>query len=480
MEPMTLAEPRNYDELRGLLACALDGGQHVTFRASGHAFDTQSLNEHIVISICALPAITSIVVDQDKLTVTVGAAATWGNILRETAAHGLVPYIMPTSSAISAGGSVSSHSLSRFSPELGREGAHVRSLRLMTMDGAEHVCSPENNPELFLGACGGLGYVGLILEVTYELQDLRIAAGELAVASEWMPIHGIQHLAQTLADCADARGRLPSDDATDVSTQVATRRPPYAMTAVLYMNAKRQGVLTRSRYVAAKGSQLRRSIEHSPNSLLHLLLQFAAIFRWSRRLGWWFVLRFRFRKKRTAVDELSGYTFFEDGNVRARKLARSLGMSVPLRQQTYLVPWDSSDRSRSADNLASFLDQADKRIDKVGLLPSLIDVVYLGNGSTDLFYLSSSRQFSAFAVSITFEKTYGAMVEEEAALKDISVICSSLGGRVHIVKHVLAEPALMERMYPGLELMRELKQKRDPAATLCNEFLRRVFPVLAR
>ena len=65
-------------------------------------------------------------------------------------------------------------------------------------------------------------------------------------------------------------------------------------------------------------------------------------------------------------------------------------------------------------------------------------------------------------------------------MRRIADLCASEGGRVHLVKHVFADPTAMEAMYRrGVEELREQKLRLDPENILTNEFLRRVFPSLA-
>ena len=77
---------------------------------------------------------------------TVGVGALWGNILALVEPLGLVPSVMVTTRRAKVGGTLSANSLSRFSCLHGREGWHVRSLRVMTADGQVLTCSREVEP----------------------------------------------------------------------------------------------------------------------------------------------------------------------------------------------------------------------------------------------------------------------------------------------------------------------------------------------
>src|SRR6201999_60289 len=72
------------------------------------------------------------------------------------------------------GGTVSADCLSRSSPLTGREGTHVRSFKLMTVDGRIIDCrrdDPDHTKALLYRAViGGFGYLGVLLEVTLDVR----------------------------------------------------------------------------------------------------------------------------------------------------------------------------------------------------------------------------------------------------------------------------------------------------------------------
>lgn len=467
--------PDSLPVLQQALALASQQGWKVVFRAGGRSFDTHSLNETLVIDLGRLPGFRAIDVDGAARTVRVGAGATWGAILRATLAQGLVPAVMVTSSHATAGGTLSADCLSRFSPTYGKEGTHVRSFEFLKLDGSTITCSRAQNHDVFQAVIGGLGCLGLVLAITHDLVPLKHGK-QSAVLTRFVPFRGLRGLADSLVGRAAAVRRT-------VARARATGRvdpvQPRAISAALYMNRARQGLLMRSHYVQGGSRRLHSTVLHRPNSPVHALLQIMSLFEWSRRIGWWVTMNLAFRKPRTYVDRLHGYTFFQDGNERIKHLGRTLGLPMGLRQQTYVIPWDPQDRAASAKRLARFLEAADRLLDRRKLLPTLIDVLYVPDESQEGFLLSSSTGMSGFAVSIAFEKAFSARFpKEERALYDISRLCHALAGRVHVVKHVFADPGAMQVRYRGLGRMIAHKNALDPDRLLQSEFLRRVFPAL--
>jgi decaprenylphospho-beta-D-ribofuranose 2-oxidase len=492
-----VAVPEDEEQLVAALQDARRDGLKVTFRSGGRSFDTQALNDVRVISLEKFANIGR--VDCAAKQITVGAGAAWSDILKVTIEHGFVPFVMVTSSGATAGGTLASDCLSRFSPSCGKEGVHVASFRFVPMDGPAITCSRADDVrDVFRAAISGLGYVGVITEITYNL--LELPWRDVAVESTIEPFEGLKSLAGMLVEgvrqahwglCGKESLRIGEAEAGAASARQcinATREQPAqarAVYAALYMNEKRRGLLVHSRYVSireaearARGERLQGTVIHKPRSLGHILLQLVALFRWTRPIGWWIVTTLVFSHRQTFLDELFGFTFFQDGNETVKRFGRRLGLPMGTRQQTYVVPWDPTDAPGSSAMLAKFLDEADKILDKRGLLPTLIDVLYVPDDADEGFFLSSSAGISGFAVSIAFEKIFSSKLpDEEAALREIAHACHEATGRVHLVKHVYADPKIIKTMYrDGIESLIGVKRVHDSKCILRNEFLERVFP----
>jgi FAD/FMN-containing dehydrogenase len=99
---------------------------------------------------------------------------------------------------------------------------------------------------------------------------------------------------------------------------------------------------------------------------------------------------------------------------------------------------------------------------------------------SDDVLLSASRGLEGFAVTVAFETMKDSELPPRmAALRDLSRICLSVGGRVHVGKTVCADVDVLRAMYgDALEAFRMLKDVVDPKRVLRNEFLERVFPEL--
>jgi decaprenylphospho-beta-D-ribofuranose 2-oxidase len=465
-----VAAPGNVRELRALLAFATEAGKRVTFRAGGMAFDTQSLNDQIVIS---LHRFDTIQLDTANQRVTVGCGATWGEILKKTLPEGLAPYIMVTSSAATAGGTLSANSLTRFSPTCGREGRYVTRFQLLTPDGKLWECSNDAgsaNYDLFLAVIGGLGYIGAVTEVTYRL--LRLPDRNSVVTTEFTLVEGLERIANGTHQARFSKFVEHFVNATHEHCRGKVQGPPTALSAAVNMRGGAWGLIARSQYTAAQ--PLRRSIFHSPRSLPHLLLQVAATIPWLRRIGYILTHSAYKGSPKTYVDEPHGYTFFEDGNRRFRRALHVLGIPGRIRQQTFMIPYDLAAEQASTEQFASFMNEAERYLESQGLEPALIDVLYVGRDDHP-FRLSSSNDFAGFAITFTFERLFREIDRESAALAEISKICENHGGRVHLVKNVLADQAMLRRMYAvSFQHMQDTRRPGAFGAVLSNEFSERV------
>ena len=173
--------PADLDQLRRIFACAKEKKRRVTLRAGAHSFDSQSLGDDIVVSMTRFDKITVL---KDKRQVCVEAGATWGSILAELKPHGLVPAGTVTSSHATAGGTLAADCLSRFSPRFGKEGSWVERFSFLTINGDLLECSrpapdvPENawtdEQRVFMAAIGGFGYLGAIVDITYNVLSLDL------------------------------------------------------------------------------------------------------------------------------------------------------------------------------------------------------------------------------------------------------------------------------------------------------------------
>jgi FAD/FMN-containing dehydrogenase len=103
-------------------------------------------------------------------TITVQPGIRWREIQERIDPADLSVKIMQTYSNFTVGGSLSVNVHGRYIG-LGPLVLSVRSIKLVLADGSLVEASPTTNPELFYGAIGGYGGIGVIVEATLELAD---------------------------------------------------------------------------------------------------------------------------------------------------------------------------------------------------------------------------------------------------------------------------------------------------------------------
>jgi decaprenylphospho-beta-D-ribofuranose 2-oxidase len=470
-------EPEGEEDVKRIFAYAAAAGRKVTCRGGGHAFDGQSLGEDLVISMARLDAIE---VFADERRLRVGAGASWGAIVAALVPHGLVPRVTVTTAEATAGGTLASDCLSRFSPAWGKEGEAIESFKLITPAGETITATPpERNSEpstwtreqrAFCGVIGGLGYLGAVIEITYHrlLRPCK-AGGQIAVRTQ-------VHRFDTFDDLAERL--LPR---TDRMREEADAGDPDKLDAVwCALNTRGKGDRSVLWFTSALEStaERRRMLLHRPRLLIRLPVEWLMRVSWISKLMWPIFFRL-YGEGSVYHDDLEGYTFFMDGNVRAKRIGQRLGFRMRNIQQTFIVPLDpdpaASERG-PAQQLVAWLEHANELLLERKLTPTMNDALFLPPDHP--FALSASYGLAGFAVSYAFETSNERTLERaRAAFTDLSDdLWTEFGGRVHLVKNVCARRETLWAMYGehAREFFR-LKRELDPDRVLDNDFLGRNF-----
>ncbi len=431
-----LIAPASTDELVDILAQASAAGRRVTFRGGGCAFDTQSLNRDLVVS---LDRLRGLWFSADAATVEAGAGQSWGELVRAAHLRGRMPAVVVTTALASVAGTTSGHCVSRWTPIHGPDCEQIQAVELVTARG-QRVRLTRNDDALF-AVTGGLGYLGAIASVELTLlpnlhdqvETCVVAAG---AASE------------VLAACAP--GALPPGG--DVTAY-----------GVLHPDLLR-GIAYQARYVTGQRLRPYRAV-HQPRSALRLLGELLLVTHAGARLVG--EIAYRLRGDRY-VDSLLDYTFFMDGDVRFRRLGRRLGLELRIVQQSFAVPIAAT---------AELIERARRVFRAAAVVPMLSDVLYC---RSDRALLSATHGLDGFVVSFAFSpRTHGRLARVHDALVRLSKECRGLGGRVRLAKNVHADPDDLAAMYAwALPRFQQLKRQLDPDGAIRNEFLERVFPSL--
>jgi decaprenylphospho-beta-D-ribofuranose 2-oxidase len=470
--------PADVEQLRRIFADAREAGRRVTFRAGAHSFDGQALGDDLVVSMMRF---NSIQVLADERKVRVGPGAKWGAILTELQPLGLVPAVTVTTEDATAGGTLSGDCLSRFSPAYGKEGTWIESFDLLTTEGEMLVCTapPEDSPpsewtreqRAYCGTIGGLGYLGAVVAITYRVLSAGETDGRIGVRTTVRKFETFDNLAadlvpttsRTLAEDSDPR----DEDKLDSIWSALDTRGKGAQSALLFTS------------VITTTSDRRRMPLHRPKLALRIVVEWLMRVGFVSRVLWRVYFRFLYRDGEQYIDDLEGFTFFMDGNARAKKIARRFGFKARNAQQTFVVPSDpgaAGGWDQAKNDLVEWLEYAHEFLSKRGLTPTLNDVLFLPK---DLpFLLSASAELPGFAVSYAFETSNRAKLDriKQSFSELADVLWSRFHGRVYLVKNVFATKTTLAAMYGdyAIEFFR-LKRELDPQGVLRNDFLERTF-----
>jgi decaprenylphospho-beta-D-ribofuranose 2-oxidase len=197
------------------------------------------------------------------------------------------------------------------------------------------------------------------------------------------------------------------------------------------------------------------------------------------KLMWRFYFRFLFKDRDEFIDDLEGFSFFMDGNARAKQIAKRLGFSMRNCQQTFVVPSDPGAEGgwdRAKDDLVEWLEYAHEFLLERDLTPTLNDVLFVPKDQP--FLLSASADLAGFACSYAFETSNRATLERaQGAFRELAdTLWEKFGGRVYLVKNVFAETGTLRKMYGDHAVgFFELKRELDPGGVLRDEFMERIF-----
>jgi decaprenylphospho-beta-D-ribofuranose 2-oxidase len=469
--------PDSVEQLRQIFDYARESDRRVTMRGGGHSFDAQPIGDDLVVSTEKLNSIE--LLDGDR--VRVGPGAKWGEIFAATEPHGLIPAITVTTENATAGGTLSADCLSRFSPAYGKEGTRIESFDLLTTEGELLQCSaapPETSwdqltqeQRAFRGVIGGFGYLGAVVSITYRLLSVGETGGQI----------GVRTFARTYEGGYDrlVRDLLPATQTT--YEEESDPNDPGKLDAiwsglVTSRGGRKRTFLFTSAFTPKP--ERRKLVLHRPKFLPRIPYEWLMRVRWTSRLLWSIAFRIGFHKEEY-IDDVEGFTFFMDGNARAKRVGKRLGFSMRNIQQTFVVPFDPDGGKGWQDGhdlLVDWLDTAQRLLDARDLSPTLQDVLFLP--ADEPFLLSSTAGGPGFAASYAFETSSRSTLEKASeTFSDLADIAwESFGGRVHLVKNVVAKQSTLAEMYrEGAARFFELKRELDPAGILRNDFLERNF-----
>ncbi len=167
-----LYRPSTVDGVRAALELAGETGRSLAPRGAGFSYGDASLNaEHIVLDTSRLNR----VLEWSPATgvIRVEPGVTVGQLWRHTLEDGWWPPVVPGTMYPTLGGCVSTNVHGKNNHRAGTLGEHLLSIQLLAPSGAIVTCGPDENRDIFLAVVGGLGMLGIVLELTMQLQPIQ-------------------------------------------------------------------------------------------------------------------------------------------------------------------------------------------------------------------------------------------------------------------------------------------------------------------
>jgi cytokinin dehydrogenase len=164
--PAAVLKPGSAEDVARMMRLCREHRLKIAARGQGHTtFGQSQVQDGVLVDMSALGAIHRIESDR----VVVNAGATWGSVLRATAARGLAPPVLTGFLGLSVGGTLSVGGVGAMSHRHSAQVDHVLELDVVTGKGELETCSPDHRRELFEGALAGLGQCGIIVRATLRL-----------------------------------------------------------------------------------------------------------------------------------------------------------------------------------------------------------------------------------------------------------------------------------------------------------------------
>jgi FAD/FMN-containing dehydrogenase len=443
--------PTTTDEIKEIILFAKENKRKITIAGSFHTFDSQNSGNDIVISLMKL---NSIRFNKSDHTIEVGPGANWGNILKEAYRNYCVPFICITGTKPTAGGTLSAHTNSVFSPSLGKEGNHCIELDLLTTEGKIITCSRTQNSELFYGVISGLGLLGFITRIKYQL---FYVGSDYEIEIKVKNYDNVDDLEKKF----NLRGAESLDKLEDLRSQ----------SSLFYFDKNKPKVAVYDRqYIRTDQKQKHFNIYLYIGAMLTFVIRFFPAYANKIMVE----DEKKERKDKTILKGLHKIyfgTFWAEPDymwmMYVSKLFSIFGYKPKLYQMTYFIPLEK-------DQTTLFVKKTCELLLQYKLHFSMFDIMYLPKDEP--FVLSASRYRDGYYVNLTFfDKTNLENLME--FYSELNNLCIEMGGRINLVKNSFIEIPLLEKMFEKeIKELVALKKQTDPDNLIISNFFLEKFP----
>lgn len=442
--------PSNSDGLRKVLATADEGDYTIGARGAGNSYGDATLNEgNITLDMSRMNRILEWEPEIGRITIEPGVTISqlWQYILED----GWWPAVIPGTSNPTVGGCAGMNIHGKNAWRQGTIGDHIEEFDLMLPSGEIISCSRENNRELFFGAIGSFGMLGIFTSLTLRLK--RIYSG-------YLEVHALA--SRNLREMMDQ-----FDAHLDDSDYLVGWIDAYAGGSSLG-----RGQIHRANYLVNgvdpnPQQSMRLDHQHLPDTLF-LFVPRSIMWRLMRpfmnKLGTRLVNMGKYWTSRWSHDSkfLQPHVAFHFLLDYVPNWKRSYGSGGLIQYQCF-VPEEAAH-----DAFSEILMHCQKR----GLVNFL---TVLKKHRTDEFLISHG--VDGYSLAMDFRVKIGKRERLAMLAKELDEIVLQAGGRFYLAKDSTLRPEVVEA-YLGQEVINKfhsLKNEYDPGAILQTNLWRRLF-----
>jgi len=440
--------PTSVEEIEKVFRLAKKTGLTVTARGAGKSYNDASLNGGgIVLDMSAMSQILEW--DSASGVVRCQPGVTLEQLWQCVEPYGWWPPVVSGTMKTTLGGCLSANIHGKNNFKMGPIGEHVVEFTALLPNGAEIICTPKKNADLFYSMISGLGMLGVFTSITMQMN--HVESGLLEVHA-W-PVHDLREHLSFLFDQA------PNYD--------------YVVGWMDTMNGGKslgRGQIHAANYLHSnedpdpqKTMQLNNQVLPPrifgvfPKSILYLFMS-----PFANNLGWWGVNTAKYiasLRKRTFRQSHAAFHFLLD---YVPNWELSYGHGGLIQYQSFLPKETAEDAWRQILTISL----------KRGM-PSYLGVTK--RHRPDKFLLTHA--VDGFSLALDFKVTDRNRATLSKMLKDFDRIVLNAGGRFYFAKNSETS-AEVARSFLGEETIakfKELKKRCDPNHLLESDLFRRVF-----
>jgi FAD/FMN-containing dehydrogenase len=424
------------EQLRAVVHDARRRGLKVSVAGSRHSQGGQTYTAGgVVVNMRHFNRVLAI--DTVTPAVTVESGATWDEVQRVLAPHGLALKVMQSSNIFTVGGTLSANAHGR-DIDVMQMVEVVQRFRLLLADGTIAEVSRTQHPELFALVIGGYGMYGVILDVT-----LRVTRDDLyeqsAVVMDYtaFPAYFAEHVA---ADTGIALLLVrPSIDPS----------PASFLRELVVVTWRRAGPDARASFQLTEEAHVWRD---------RFFLELSRRFGWAKRLRW------SLQKK------------IELGAGEHRVMSRNNAMRPPLAPlellqyhsrrytdiiQEYYVP---------VENFVPFMDRFREILlaGKMNVISSTVR--YVAPNATPLLAYAPTRPAFAIIQMSTVGLSPAAQAHTRDVTRQLVDAAIELGGTYYLTYQLYPTAEQLHRAYPNARRAFERKRFVDPDELFSSQF----------